>query len=95
MAQTLIKECSDCGLGYFKPWYEPMWLGRKNWIEAHEGYHNNSQRDYGKRLERERIIELLESLKGSCDNDCDDCRPHADKNDAYLTNLQELIKGNN
>lgn len=59
MSQKLINECSECGLGYYKPWYEPMWLGRRNWGEAHEAYHGNSQRDYGRELERERIIKLL------------------------------------
>ena len=45
--------------------------------------------------ERERIIKLLESLKGTCDNDCDDCRPYADKNDHYLNEVIALIKGEN
>lgn len=66
MKQTLIKECDGCGLGYFKPWYEPMWLAHKNWTEAHESYHGNSQRDYGKKLEQERIIKLLEDADSAC-----------------------------
>jgi hypothetical protein len=59
MAQILIRECYECGLGYYKPWYEPMWLGKKNWHQAHDAYHGNSQRDYGRQLERQRILELL------------------------------------
>lgn len=43
----------------------------------------------------ERIIKLLESLKGTCDNDCDECRPHAERSAHYLTALQDLIKGEN
>ena len=40
-----------------------------------------------------RIIKLLESLKRTCDGDCDDCRPYAEQSAHYLTALQELIKG--
>lgn len=47
------------------------------------------------RQEQKRIIKLLESLKGTCDNDCDDCRPYADKNDHYLNEVIALIKGEN
>lgn len=48
-----------------------------------------------RKAEQERIIKLLESLKGTCDNDCDDCRPYADKNDHYLSEVIALIKGEN
>jgi len=71
MGQTLIKECNECGLGYYKPWYEPMWLGRRNWTEAHEAYHGYSQRDYGRDLERERIIKLLQEAE--CQGEDDWC----------------------
>jgi hypothetical protein len=90
MGQTLIKECQECGLGYYKPWYEPMWLGRKNWIEAHKAYHNYSQRDYGRDLERERIIKLIEPL--GCPANGHNC----ENNLALYTadDLIALIKGN-
>lgn len=47
----------------------------------------------GARDEQERIVKLLDTLKGTCDNDCDECRPHAERSAHYLTALQDLIKG--
>lgn len=47
----------------------------------------------GRQQERERIIALLESLKGTCSGDCDDCRPYAQINNSYLTEVIALIKG--
>lgn len=52
-------------------------------------------REQGRKQEQERIIKLLETLKGTCDNDCDECRPHAERNAHFLTALQDLIKGEN
>lgn len=52
-------------------------------------------RAHGVRAEQERIIKLLDSLKGTCDGDCDECRPYAICNAHYLTALQDLIKGEN
>lgn len=46
-----------------------------------------------KRHERDRIIALLESLKGTCSGDCDDCRPYAQISDNYLTEVIALING--
>lgn len=43
--------------------------------------------------ERERIIAILEKLKGTCEGDCDDCRPYAQIHDSYLTGVIALIKG--
>ena len=95
MAQKLIQECDECGLSYFKPWYEPTWLARRNWAEAYEAFHDNSQRAYGKELERERIIKILEELKGDQEGCCDECKPHLENSRNYLTNLIALIKGEN
>lgn len=45
--------------------------------------------------ERDRIIALLEKLKGPEKACCDLCQPHADKGSHYLTNVIALIKGEN
>jgi hypothetical protein len=46
-----------------------------------------------KEAERERIIKVLEGLKVDCV--CEDCKPHQERNDHYLTALQDIIKGEN
>lgn len=63
--------------------------------ELNKGYYRRQGRKEGAYAEQERIIKLLETLKGTCDNDCDECRPHAERNAHYLTALQDLIKGEN
>lgn len=51
--------------------------------------------DEAKVEERERIIALLESLKGPEKACCEDCQPHADKSRHYLTNVIAHIKREN
>ena len=45
------------------------------------------------RLEmKKEILELLEKIKADCY--CKDCKPHAERNNQYLTALQDLIEYN-
>ena len=66
-----IELCDDCGLGYYKPFYEPMWLSRILWKSSHDPYHHENYngddrmgvgeqwRQTGRDQEREQIIKLL------------------------------------
>ena len=93
--------CSECGYLAKAAWFEPLWLVRKQFAPEHAKFHATGLLDNypglwqadGVRLEQARIISVLESLKGTCDNDCDDCRPFAERNAHYLDTLIALIKG--
>ena len=64
----LVFNCVECGYQYKAAWYEPNWLARRVWLSDHESFHAGAIRDdyasqwkdVGRRLERERIIKLLE-----------------------------------
>jgi len=47
----------------------------------------------GREYEKERIIKLLEELKGPEIAHCDDCRPYAERSANYLDAVIALIKG--
>jgi hypothetical protein len=63
-----IELCQDCGMGYWKPFYEPMWLARILWKSSHSQYHGSDRHDAvveswqvtARQEERERIIKLLD-----------------------------------
>lgn len=96
-----VFECYECGFAWHSPWWEPTFVGRWMAKKEHAIMHSislrntASWRDGGAQEEQQRIIKLLESLKGTCDNDCDECRPYADKNDHYLSEVIALLKGEN
>ena len=52
-------------------------------------------KEHGERVERERIIKLLEDLKGDQEGCCDECKPHLESSRNYLTAVIALIKGEN
>lgn len=60
-----IEMCNECGSGYYKPFWEPLWFARRAWADAHEIAHSDPENHRAVRLyrewERERIIALLES----------------------------------
>jgi len=58
--------CIECGLGYYKPFYEPMWLAKIMWKSAHKKTHtedriSNLSQDYrnGVRDGEEAVIKLI------------------------------------
>jgi hypothetical protein len=63
-----VFECTDCGYGYHSPWYEPLWLAKRVFVpdhaEVHEMYFTAPESlpliASWQRLERERIVKLLE-----------------------------------
>lgn len=67
-----IEACTECGLAYYKPFYEPMWLAKIMWIRAHKKNHTeekikstlDTEYEWGVMDERERIIKLLETYVG-------------------------------
>jgi len=59
----ITKKCEDCGLGYMKRWYQPMWSARKDWDETHSAFHNSQQWSNAVRFERERICDLINNLE--------------------------------
>ena len=99
----LVFNCVECGYQYKAAWYEPNWLAKRVWLPDHESFHAGAirddyasqWRDVGRQLERERIIKLLEELKGDQDGCCDECKPHLENSRNYLTAVIALIKGEN
>lgn len=49
-------------------------------------------REQGRKQERERIIKLLEAIKGEEKACCVECQPHLDTHRQYLTVLIDMIK---
>ena len=62
-------------------------------IEWHKGFQQGLYS--GNQAERERIIKLLEELKGDQEGCCDECKPHLESSRNYLTAVISLIKGEN
>jgi len=63
-----IEMCNECGSGYYKPFWEPLWFARRAWADAHEIAHSDPENHRAVRLyrewERERILELLTNWTG-------------------------------